>query len=103
MGLPGLDWSTWMGATGDGLWKRYSQRDERAGIHRKEEDMLEHSPEINEIAAALAAAQSKFDKVVKDTDNPFFKSKYATLAAIIEATRKGLTENGIATVQDVNF
>lgn len=65
--------------------------------------MLDHSPEIGSLAVALAAAQAKFDKVVKGTTNTFFKSKYATLADVVDATRKGLAESKIAVVQEVSF
>lgn len=65
--------------------------------------MYEQSENIQEIAAALAAAQGKFDKVVKEADNPFFKSKYADLATLIEATRPYLSENGIALIQAPTF
>jgi ERF superfamily len=65
--------------------------------------MLEHSSEIGSLAVALAAAQGKFDRIVKDTANPFFKSKYATLASIIDGTRKALADVKIAVVQAVEF
>ena len=65
--------------------------------------MLEHSSEIGSLAVALAGAQAKFDKVVKGTTNTFFKSKYATLADVVDATRKGLAESKIAVVQEVSF
>lgn len=65
--------------------------------------MLDHSTEIGSLAVALAAAQAKFDKVVKGTTNTFFKSKYATLADVVDATRKGLAESKIAVVQEVSF
>jgi hypothetical protein len=65
--------------------------------------MLEHSADIGQLAVALAAAQGKFDRIVKDTANPFFKSKYATLASIIDGTRKALADVKIAVVQAVEF
>ncbi len=61
--------------------------------------MLEHSPEIGTIAAALAAAQGEFEEIKKDTENPFFKSKYAPLVSVIKATRKALTKYKIAVIQ----
>lgn len=64
--------------------------------------MLEHSPEIGTIAAALSGAQAKFAKIVKDTENPFFKMKYAPLSSVIEATRKAMAEAKIAVMQDVD-
>lgn len=57
------------------------------------------STEINELAAALAKAQAKIEGASKDGLNPHFKSRYATLAAIWEAARQPLTENGLSVVQ----
>ncbi len=60
---------------------------------------IQASPTIGKLAKALAKAQLEFDKVRKDTINPFFKSKYADLATVIDATRKALADNEIAVVQ----
>jgi hypothetical protein len=58
-----------------------------------------HSEQVNEIAAALAKAQGAMKNAKKDSANPFFKSKYADLAAVAEACRHELSSNGIAVVQ----
>jgi hypothetical protein len=55
--------------------------------------------EINELAAALAKAQASIKGAVKDSANPFFKSKYADLASVWDACRKPLTDNGLSVVQ----
>jgi hypothetical protein len=60
---------------------------------------MTHSTEINEIAGALAKAQGAMKNAKKDSANPFFKSKYADLAAVCEACREQLAANGIAVVQ----
>ena len=57
--------------------------------------------EINEIAAALAKAQTEMVGAKKDTNNPFFKSKYADLASVMAACLPALNKNGIAVVQPV--
>jgi ERF superfamily protein len=57
------------------------------------------SADIGEIAAALVAAQSKFGAAIKDSSNPAYRSKYADLSAVIEATQKPLNDNGIAVLQ----
>lgn len=51
--------------------------------------------------AALAKAQGEFNAVVKGSENPHFKSKYADLAAIVDAVRPALAKNGIALSQVV--
>lgn len=60
---------------------------------------MEMSPEIHELAAALAKAQAKIEGAAKDGTNPHFRSKYATLASIWDAARGPLTDNGLSVVQ----
>ena len=55
--------------------------------------------ELNELAAALAKAQGEIEPAPRDADNPFFKSKYASLPAIREATREAFAKNGLSVVQ----
>lgn len=57
------------------------------------------SQTIGELAKALAKAQSQITGATKDSENPFFKSKYADLGAVWDAIRKPLTSNGIAVLQ----
>lgn len=61
--------------------------------------MSEQSEQINELAGALAKAQGKITGALKDSANPFFKSKYADLASVWDACRTALSENGLAVVQ----
>lgn len=60
------------------------------------------SESIKELALALSKAQGEFDHAKKDTSNPFFKSKYADLASVIDAAKKPLSDNGLAVVQLVD-
>lgn len=57
------------------------------------------SEQINELAAALAKAQAAMSGAVKDSSNPFFKSKYADLASVWDACRGPLTANGLSVMQ----
>ena len=43
---------------------------------------MERSPTISELAKALVKFQSQVDPILFDADNPFYKSKYATQAAL---------------------
>jgi hypothetical protein len=61
--------------------------------------MSEQSEQIGELAAALAIAQGKITGALKDSANPFFKSKYADLASVWDACRGPLSENGLAVIQ----
>ena len=60
---------------------------------------MERSEQINDLAEALAAAQGKIEHAVKDSANPFFKSRYADLASVWEAIRRPLSEHGLSVIQ----
>jgi hypothetical protein len=51
------------------------------------------------IATALVKAQKEFGPALKTSSNPYFTSKYADLATVVEAVIDGLNNNGIALVQ----
>src|SRR5450631_3040335 len=57
------------------------------------------SEQINELATALAKAQGEITGALKDSSNPFFKSKYADLASCWDACRNALSKNGLAVTQ----
>lgn len=60
---------------------------------------MDESKGIGQLAAALAKAQGAMSGAVKDARNPHFNSSYASLAAVWDAARKPLTDNGLAVVQ----
>lgn len=60
---------------------------------------MENSESIKEIAPALLKAQSEMGNAVKDSSNPFFKSKYADLNSVREACIPILNQNGISAFQ----
>ena len=60
---------------------------------------MNHSAEINELAAALAKAQGAITTAAKDKTNPFLKSSYADLASVMAAARAHLSANGLAVIQ----
>ncbi len=57
------------------------------------------SPTIGKLAEALAKAQGMMTTAKKDSDNPFFNSRYADLAACWEVCREPLAKNGLAIIQ----
>ena len=61
--------------------------------------MSEQSDSIKELASALSKAQGKITGALKDSANPFFKSKYADLASVWDACRSALSDNGISVIQ----
>ena len=54
---------------------------------------------MKQIASALVKAQKAFGPALKTATNPHFKSRYADLAACVEAVISGLNDNGIALIQ----
>lgn len=60
---------------------------------------MTHSEQINELATALAKAQSQIEGAKKDSTNPHFRSSYADLASVWDACRKPLTANGLSVIQ----
>ena len=54
---------------------------------------------INELAAALSKAQGQLAGAVKDSSNPFFKSRYADLSSVVEALRQPFANNGLSYIQ----
>lgn len=57
------------------------------------------SESINELAGALAKAQATLENVAKDRENPHFRSRYATLAGVLEEVRAKLAAQGISIYQ----
>jgi len=60
---------------------------------------MEMSSDIKELAVALCAFQSEMKDVPKTRENPYFKSKYAGLADIVEASKELMSKNGLSVCQ----
>jgi hypothetical protein len=56
---------------------------------------IQMSEKIDLLATALIAAQSEMKSASKDSDNPFFKSKYADLTAVNDAVMGPITKHGL--------
>lgn len=54
---------------------------------------------LGKIASALAKAQLEIEGAKRDSENPYFKSQYADLAAVWDACHKHLNAKDIAIVQ----
>ena len=57
------------------------------------------SEAINDLATALAQAQGEVEGALKDSANPFFRSRYADLASVWDACRAPLSKYGLSVVQ----
>ena len=60
---------------------------------------MKTSESINSIAPAVVKMQSQLENAEKTGNNPHFKSRYSTLAAVMEALREPLFKNGLAIIQ----
>ena len=60
---------------------------------------MKSSELINELASALCNAQGQMGGAVKDSANPFFKSSYADLTAVIKAIKQPFADNGLSYTQ----
>ena len=60
---------------------------------------MNKSESITHLAAALAKAQAEMPVAVFDATNPFLKSKYASLGAVIQASRPILAKHKLSLVQ----
>ena len=54
---------------------------------------------ITKLASALVKAQAKMDGALKDSANPFFKSKYADLSSVVSAIKPVAAEFGLGYIQ----
>lgn len=57
---------------------------------------MERSESIKHLAAALNKAQAEMSGAKKGKQNPFFKSSYADLNAVVDAVRIPFAENGLS-------
>lgn len=60
---------------------------------------MKMSETISQLAEALAKAQGQIDDASKDSANPYYKSKYADLAAVRAVIREPLAVNDLAIIQ----
>ena len=60
---------------------------------------MKQSESIAKLAAALVKAQAEMGGAVKDSSNPFFKSKYADLTSVVRAVKEPFAKHGLAYTQ----
>lgn len=60
---------------------------------------MNSSESVKNIAQALNKAQSEMGAVVKGSDNPYYKSKYADINDVIKTVKEVLNNNGITYLQ----
>lgn len=65
--------------------------------------MMRTSETIAELATALASAQGEMSNAVYNRQNPHFRSKYADLASVRDATIPALSKHGLSIAQVTSF
>lgn len=60
---------------------------------------IQTKTEVSTLAEALCRAQKKIKSAEKDSVNPHFKNKYASLSAVWDACKDALNDEGISVVQ----
>jgi len=60
---------------------------------------MDKSESIKSLAVAMCKAQSEMGGAHKGANNPFFKSKYADLSAVVQAVKEPFANNGLSYVQ----
>jgi hypothetical protein len=63
------------------------------------EEIMKKTDNLNELFTALSKAQGEIENAKKDSTNPFFKSKYADLAEVINVAKEPLSNNGLSVLQ----
>ena len=64
-----------------------------------EQEYKLRAEKMKNIATAFVKAQKEFGALLKDSANPFFKSKYADLHACVSTVLTALNNNGIGLIQ----
>lgn len=60
---------------------------------------MQKSESIGNLSKALTAVQKELRPAIKDSNNPFFKSKYADLNSVWDSCRELLAANGLSVIQ----
>lgn len=64
-----------------------------------ENENCELNGNMAELFAALSKAQAELKPAIRDSNNPFFKSRYADLPSVWTAAQEVLAKNGLSVIQ----
>ena len=79
--------------------EEYKHKLKHTGTEIMTESNSTQSNFIGALAAALCKVQGALVGAIKDSNNPFFKSKYADLASVWESCRAQLAANNLCVIQ----
>lgn len=60
---------------------------------------IESNDGVSKLAEAMCKVQSEVENVIKEADNPFFRTKYADLGSILAHCRPILSKHGLSIIQ----
>jgi len=78
----------------------YSVLDEDTGAAQAHQHELEVREQTEKLNAAFAKARAEIENPKFDATNPHFRSRFASLKSVVNATIHTLAEHGIAVFQD---
>lgn len=61
--------------------------------------MIKSTPNITNLMQAILKAEKNFTPLLKSAENPFFKSKYADLNAVLKSVKVPLANEGVKIIQ----
>lgn len=64
---------------------------------------MEENKSIAKLAEALSKAQGEMGNAIKDSDNPFFKSKFCSLSACMGVIREPFFNHGLSVTQPIVY
>lgn len=70
--------------------------------HTKKEKNMETSQTLKEFAVAFAKCQGELKNAPKNSENPYFKNKYADLTTIIDTAKPILSKYGFSILQGLS-
>ncbi len=68
---------------------------------KKTDSKPHRSEDLKDLFTALSKAQAEMETAELSSENPFFKTRYADLAAIVKASRPALTKHGLSLIQQI--
>jgi hypothetical protein len=77
------------------------QLSQQIHLLKKIDSKPHRSEELKDLFTALSKAQAEMETAELSSENPFFKTRYADLAAIVKASRPALTKHGLCIIQQI--
>lgn len=70
-------------------------------IPAPQQETSHRSADLKDLFTALAKAQAEMQTAGLSAENPYFKTRYADLSAVVKASRPALTKHGLSIIQQI--